>query len=107
MSELTTSSLRSPLQPSQGTDPVSTRLIELGVAQKLEHLLAAVKGKGSALILTHDNPDPDSLASAVALQHLLERRAGSVRRNHRQVRERGPGEGAPPESVPRLGGDSG
>jgi nanoRNase/pAp phosphatase (c-di-AMP/oligoRNAs hydrolase) len=76
MSELTTSSLRSPLAPSKGADPGSTRLIELGVTQKLEHLVSAVKGKRTALILTHDNPDPDSLASAVALEYLLERRAG-------------------------------
>src|ERR1700687_1218552 len=75
MSELTTSR-RSPLSPSKGTGPVSTRLVELGVAQKLERLLAATKGKRTALILTHDNPDPDSLASAVALEYLLERRAG-------------------------------
>ena len=76
MSELTTSSSRSPLPSSKGTDPVSTRLIESGVTQKLEHLLSAVKGKRTALILTHDNPDPDSLAAAVALEYLLERRAG-------------------------------
>ena len=28
------------------------------------------------LVLTHDNPDPDSIASAVALAFLLEKRAG-------------------------------
>jgi nanoRNase/pAp phosphatase (c-di-AMP/oligoRNAs hydrolase) len=38
--------------------------------------LKVVKGKRSALILTHDNPDPDSIASAVALAYLLEQRAG-------------------------------
>jgi nanoRNase/pAp phosphatase (c-di-AMP/oligoRNAs hydrolase) len=34
------------------------------------------RGKKRALILTHDNPDPDSLAAAVTLAHILERRAG-------------------------------
>jgi len=29
------------------------------------------QGKGRVLIVTHDNPDPDSLASAMALRHLL------------------------------------
>jgi len=30
-----------------------------------------VRGKGTVLIVTHNNPDPDSLASATALRHLL------------------------------------
>ena len=30
-----------------------------------------VRGKGKVLIMAHDNPDPDSLASATALKHLL------------------------------------
>jgi nanoRNase/pAp phosphatase (c-di-AMP/oligoRNAs hydrolase) len=38
----------------------------------LEAALAAVRGRGPALILTHDNPDPDSMAGAEALRLLLE-----------------------------------
>ncbi|PLY00044.1 MAG: phosphoesterase [Desulfuromonas sp.] len=30
-----------------------------------------IRGKGPVLIVTHNNPDPDSLASATALRHLL------------------------------------
>ncbi len=30
-----------------------------------------IRGKGRVLIMAHDNPDPDSLASATALKHLL------------------------------------
>jgi len=30
-----------------------------------------VRGRGRILIVTHDNPDPDSIAAAVALRHLL------------------------------------
>ncbi|MFO7812671.1 MAG: DHH family phosphoesterase [Pelovirga sp.] len=30
-----------------------------------------VRGRGKVLIVTHDNPDPDSIAAAVALRHLL------------------------------------
>jgi nanoRNase/pAp phosphatase (c-di-AMP/oligoRNAs hydrolase) len=43
---------------------------------KLDRLVAYAKGHKKGLILTHDNPDPDSLASAVALAHLLENLAG-------------------------------
>lgn len=35
-------------------------------------ILDFVRGKGKVLIVAHDNPDPDSLASAFALRHLLE-----------------------------------
>jgi len=34
-------------------------------------LIEWVRGKGHILIVTHDNPDPDALASAVALRHLF------------------------------------
>jgi len=39
-------------------------------------LLEAVKGAKSALILTHDDPDPDAIASGMALAYLLEQRLG-------------------------------
>jgi nanoRNase/pAp phosphatase (c-di-AMP/oligoRNAs hydrolase) len=41
---------------------------------RLRRLLRAFKGCRKILILTHDYPDPDAIASAVALKHLLERR---------------------------------
>jgi nanoRNase/pAp phosphatase (c-di-AMP/oligoRNAs hydrolase) len=44
--------------------------------EKLDRLVAFAKGHRRALILTHDNPDPDSLASGVALAWLLETLAG-------------------------------
>jgi nanoRNase/pAp phosphatase (c-di-AMP/oligoRNAs hydrolase) len=47
-----------------------------GQKLKLERLVEYAKGHRSALVLTHDNPDPDSLASAVALAFLLEHMAG-------------------------------
>ncbi|MBI5493834.1 MAG: DHH family phosphoesterase [Deltaproteobacteria bacterium] len=43
---------------------------------RVAQLLHLAKGKKRALLLTHDNPDPDSLASAWALGQLLEDRAG-------------------------------
>ncbi|GFE58771.1 bifunctional oligoribonuclease/PAP phosphatase NrnA [Geobacter sp. AOG1] len=36
-----------------------------------DNLLAWVRGKGKIVIVVHDNPDPDCLASAMALRHLF------------------------------------
>ena len=44
--------------------------------QKLDRLVQYARGHERALILTHDNPDPDSLAAGVALAYLLEKLAG-------------------------------
>jgi len=44
--------------------------------EKVQELLDLVRPCRRALLLTHDNPDPDSLASAWALGQLLEERAG-------------------------------
>jgi nanoRNase/pAp phosphatase (c-di-AMP/oligoRNAs hydrolase) len=43
---------------------------------RLRQLVQAARGKKRGLVLTHDNPDPDSIASAVGLAHLLEALAG-------------------------------
>ena len=40
------------------------------------NLVEWVRGKGRILIFCHDNPDPDSLATAYALQHLFLVKAG-------------------------------
>jgi len=42
---------------------------------KLERLIQYARGHKKALVLTHDNPDPDSMASAVALGYILQRMA--------------------------------
>ena len=39
----------------------------------LERLLKLPLDRGPLLVLTHDNPDPDSIASAAAMQYLLRR----------------------------------
>ncbi len=36
-----------------------------------DEMLEWLRGKGKAIIIIHDNPDPDCLASAMALRHLL------------------------------------
>lgn len=42
---------------------------------KLDRLFSLAKGRKSALVLTHDNPDPDSLAAAWALIYVMEKKA--------------------------------
>jgi nanoRNase/pAp phosphatase (c-di-AMP/oligoRNAs hydrolase) len=46
----------------------------LSTGEKVWKLLKVAQGKRRALIMTHDNPDPDSLAAALALAYLLEQR---------------------------------
>ncbi len=43
--------------------------------ERLATLLAQVKGKKRALIVTHNDPDPDAIGAAMGLAELLERRA--------------------------------
>ncbi|RKG92156.1 DHH family phosphoesterase [Corallococcus terminator] len=61
---------------SELTEPPPARLAHLPAVDKLGRLLRVAKGHRRALILTHDNPDPDAIAAAVSLAHLLERKAG-------------------------------
>ncbi len=56
---------RMALYPRQGA---STR-------EKLDRLVEYARSHKRALILTHDNPDPDSIAAGVALAHLLDKLA--------------------------------
>lgn len=66
-------------KPPEGPpiDPDLSGMVgRLPVREKIERLLKAVRGAKRALILTHDNPDPDSIAAAVALGLILEERAG-------------------------------
>ncbi len=43
----------------------------LSVKRYTDEMLAWVRGKGRIVIVVHDNPDPDCLASAIALRHLF------------------------------------
>ncbi|TKJ29954.1 MAG: hypothetical protein CEE40_06610 [Chloroflexi bacterium B3_Chlor] len=45
-------------------------------AEAVEALFEVARGVRSALIVTHDDPDPDAIASAMALAYLLEQRLG-------------------------------
>ncbi len=46
-------------------------LLESQNGHQVFDLIEWVRGRGKILIVTHDNPDPDSIASAVALRHLF------------------------------------
>lgn len=61
---------------TEGAEPEPPRISTLPARAKLERLIQVARGHKKALVLTHDNPDPDSLASGVALAHLLRERAG-------------------------------
>ena len=49
---------------------------QFALRDRLRKLLAVAKGHSRALVLTHDNPDPDAVASACGLAHLLTECAG-------------------------------
>ncbi len=46
------------------------------IKKRLDSLLKAVAGASNILILPHNNPDPDAIASAVALRYLLTEKLG-------------------------------
>lgn len=46
------------------------------IAERLESLWEALRETKTVLILPHNNPDPDAIASAVALHYLLQQKAG-------------------------------
>lgn len=66
--------MRASSSPDKGEPPSSGSVARLNFREKLDHLFRTARGRKRALILTHDNPDPDSMAAAVALASLLERR---------------------------------
>ncbi|MFQ5889580.1 MAG: bifunctional oligoribonuclease/PAP phosphatase NrnA [Gemmatimonadota bacterium] len=58
------------------TGPRSPRRTRGEQTERLAALLRAVEGAERVVILTHDNPDPDSIACVAALAFLLDRAAG-------------------------------
>lgn len=55
--------------------PLDERL--QGARSFCNNMLTWVKGRGAIMIVVHDNPDPDSLASALALSHLFQEKLGT------------------------------
>jgi nanoRNase/pAp phosphatase (c-di-AMP/oligoRNAs hydrolase) len=56
-------------------DKLATQNELLMVQSRLTTLFEAMSSSNRALILPHNDPDPDAIASAVALRHLLEQRS--------------------------------
>jgi len=50
--------------------PVKCPVID-DAAEPIDQVIEWLRGRGRVLIVTHDNPDPDSIAAAVALRHLI------------------------------------
>lgn len=72
----TSSASRNPPRDGGEDQALAGRLAHMPAREKLERLLRTVRGRKRALVLTHDNPDPDSIGAAVALADVLQRRAG-------------------------------
>ncbi len=58
------------MKNSDGTIMTYSERIK-GTKSYVDELLTWVSGRGKILIIVHDNPDPDCLASAYALRHLF------------------------------------
>src|SRR2546425_10601394 len=63
----------SPRETDRPPDPASNQFLQ---RDRLRKLLQVAKGHHRALLLTHDNPDPDAVASACGLAYLLGQCAG-------------------------------
>ena len=59
----------------RGAEAESCPLVGEGT-EAIGDIIEWIRGKGKVLIVTHDNPDPDSIAAAVALRHLILMKTG-------------------------------
>ena len=57
---------------------ISIAMVISEIQRKLDALVDVVHDEDKVLILMHDNPDPDSIASALGLQYLLEHLANKA-----------------------------
>jgi nanoRNase/pAp phosphatase (c-di-AMP/oligoRNAs hydrolase) len=62
----------SPREPERPFDPAAPSELR----DRLRKLLLVARRHDRAVVLTHDNPDPDAVASACGLAHLLHQCAG-------------------------------
>ncbi|WP_373049024.1 DHH family phosphoesterase [Vulgatibacter sp.] len=56
--------------------PTPRKLPSESLKDRAERLVQLARSRKKALILTHDNPDPDSIAAALALAQIFEEKAG-------------------------------
>ncbi len=64
--------------PRETDHPLDASAAPFVLRDRLRKLLQVAKGHQRAVVLTHDNPDPDAVASACGLAHLLTQCAGVV-----------------------------
>jgi nanoRNase/pAp phosphatase (c-di-AMP/oligoRNAs hydrolase) len=64
--------------PRETDHPLDASAAPFVLRDRLRKLLQVAKGHQRAVVLTHDNPDPDAVASACGLAHLLSQCAGVV-----------------------------
>jgi len=62
-------------RPEKESGPKTPRRPAAGVTEKLAEMRRSLAGATRVLVVTHDNPDPDAIASAAGLGFLLERTA--------------------------------
>jgi nanoRNase/pAp phosphatase (c-di-AMP/oligoRNAs hydrolase) len=62
--------------PRETDQPLNPSAAPFVLRDRLRKLLQVAKGHHRAVVLTHDNPDPDAVASACGLSHLLTQCAG-------------------------------
>ena len=64
---------RSSSPAQRQADPIQSVSQPARTADKVSQLLSALSPAPTVLLLPHDNPDPDALASSVALSELIRR----------------------------------
>jgi nanoRNase/pAp phosphatase (c-di-AMP/oligoRNAs hydrolase) len=76
MSHASSSGVRTPLAGKPAAEHPIDHVSQFALRDRLRKLLTVARGHHRALILTHDNPDPDAVASACGLAYLLHHAAG-------------------------------
>ena len=63
--------------PASISDPEEHSVLDATAAtDSVASMIEWLRGRGKILIVCHDNPDPDSIAAAVALRHLILMKTG-------------------------------
>jgi nanoRNase/pAp phosphatase (c-di-AMP/oligoRNAs hydrolase) len=64
-------------KPISSSDPEESSTSDISVTtDSVSSMIEWLRGRGKILIVCHDNPDPDSIAAAVALRHLILMKTG-------------------------------
>jgi len=64
-------------KPISSSDPEESSTSDISITtDSVSSMIEWLRGRGKILIVCHDNPDPDSIAAAVALRHLILMKTG-------------------------------